>query len=131
MEMILSICFPSFEGNGVIKNYVTHLIRGRKSIGVTQNTLKFYENWALYYGADKTSFFDWFLFQRRKEREKTDKGYGVQARCQKEYFNLRLISTKGILDLDLKWFILCESHPHLSEYWKDSGPLKNMVVLVV
>ena len=35
--LILNICFPSFEGTGTIKNCVTRLIRGRKSIGDTQN----------------------------------------------------------------------------------------------
>ena len=35
-HLILNICFPSLEGNGVIKICVTPLIRGRKSIGVTQ-----------------------------------------------------------------------------------------------
>ena len=32
--------FTSFEGNGVIKNYVTRLIRGRKLISVTQSYIK-------------------------------------------------------------------------------------------
>ena len=36
-DMILNICFPSCEGNGVVKNGVNCLIRGRKSIGVTQS----------------------------------------------------------------------------------------------
>ena len=35
--------FTSFEGNGVIKNYLTRLIRGRKSIRVTQKQLEAYK----------------------------------------------------------------------------------------
>ena len=50
----------------------------------------------MYYGADRTSFLILILEEREREREKkTDKGYAVQAaRCQKEYFKLRLISTE-------------------------------------
>ena len=54
--------FPSFDGNGVIKNYVTSLIRGRMPIRVTQNIFQFDKNSIAYQTLAQSLVMKLFIF---------------------------------------------------------------------